>query len=91
MAITIVDVAELPAEVASRIGFGTPLPEPLPLDSLEAGQSIRIPFADVSRHGIRKAGNALRVRAHRTGKRLGCHFHVNQGHDAFYVTKAANA
>lgn len=91
MAIAIVDAADLPAEVASRIGIGIPPLEPLPFDSLVVGQSIRIPFADLSQHGIRKAGNALRVRAHRTGKRLGCHFHVNQGHDAFYVTKALKA
>ncbi len=91
MAIAIVDAADLPAQVASRIGIGCSFVEPLPFDSLEVGQSIRIPFADVSRHGIRKAGNAIRVRAHRAAKRLGCHFHVNQGHDGFYVTKAIKA
>jgi hypothetical protein len=91
MAIEILSTGEIPQEAAALIAkTKTRLPD-LPFDSLDAWQSIRIPFADLAGHDIATAANAIRVRAHRATRRIGWHFHVHQAEDAFYVTKGHKA
>jgi hypothetical protein len=65
-----------------------PLPE-FPIDSLDFGQGLRIPFADLGGADLAKAHGVLRVRAHRIGKRLDRSFRVHKGDDAFYVARSA--